>query len=143
MFLKVVVFSQLICHKSPSSFRKAPGGDNFVVDVAALAAECGAGVGVGGGDARVAPRQAQWPQLDAAKAQVAAAAQPESGAVAAPVRRRRKEGPVVVGSSDIFVKAGLCEDLLAQYRKLRIYNTVEHDIRTDFSHILYNFVHLV
>lgn len=87
---------------------KAPGGENFVVDVASLAASCGAGVG--GGDARVAPREKTWTQLEEAKAKVAAASQPADGAVqaAAPVRRRRK-GPGVtaaVGSSDIFVKAG-------------------------------------
>jgi len=46
--------------------RKAPGGENFVVDVASLAASCGAGVG--GGNARVAPREKTWTQLEEAKA---------------------------------------------------------------------------
>lgn len=49
--------------------RKAPGGDNFVVDVAALAAEVGGG-GLGG-DSRVAPREKTWKQLEDAKAMVA------------------------------------------------------------------------
>lgn len=54
------------CFLFSFSPRKGPGGENFVVDVAALAAECGAGVG--GGDSRVAPREATWPELEAAKA---------------------------------------------------------------------------
>ena len=48
--------------------RKAPGGDNFVVDVAALAAEVGGG-GLGG-EARVAPRETVWKELEEAKAAV-------------------------------------------------------------------------
>jgi len=87
---------------------KAPGGDNFVVDVAALAAEVGGG-GLGG-DSRVAPREKTWKQLEDAKAMVAAALAQAGGegAPAKVVRRRRapKTPAATVNGSDIFVKAG-------------------------------------
>ncbi|CAK8996510.1 unnamed protein product [Durusdinium trenchii] len=87
---------------------KGPGGENFVVDVAALAAEVGGG-GLGG-EARVAPREPTWPELEKAKAaallsqKVASAAKSDTSAPV--VRRRRAKAPAMVNSSDLFVKAG-------------------------------------
>ncbi|CAK8994716.1 unnamed protein product [Durusdinium trenchii] len=81
---------------------KGPGGENFVVDVAALAAEVGGG-GLGG-EARVAPREPTWPELEKAKAAVASAAKSDTSAPV--VRRRRAKAPAMVNSSDLFVKAG-------------------------------------
>eukprot|EP00913_Durusdinium_trenchii_P029191 g27366.t1 len=81
---------------------RSPGGENFVVDVAALAAEVGGG-GLGG-EARVAPREPTWPELEKAKAAVASAAKSDTSAPV--VRRRRAKAPAMVNSSDLFVKAG-------------------------------------
>ncbi|CAJ1447365.1 unnamed protein product [Effrenium voratum] len=84
---------------------KGPGGENFVIEVAQLAAEVGGGAL--GGDTRVAERVAKWPELEAAKAAVAASSSPD-GIAASPTQRRRKtsDASPVANGSDIFVKAG-------------------------------------
>eukprot|EP00439_Symbiodinium_sp_Y106_P057822 s1675_g8.t1 len=99
-----ITFVIVIQANGQTHWLKAPGGDNFVVDVAALAAERGGGYG--GGEMRVAPRELVWPELEAAKAAVHAAAG-AGEAPAAPVRRRRRvaAAPAVPAGSG-FVREG-------------------------------------